>query len=99
MSWPVTTPILSQEESVNAIAEAEAGIAQCMADFLCNTILPAITTVTDVTDQVDLSKKIYCAYSCKEKGMAAVIEALSSKILADKGLIPCGNSDVCGCDC
>lgn len=98
MSFPVTPPVLTQDESIVAITEAEAGIAQCMADFLCNTILPAITALTDVDEQVELSRTIYCAYACKEKGMANVIEALASKILADKGLVPGGNGDVCG-DC
>lgn len=101
MAFPVTPPVLSQSESVDAIAEAEAGIAQCMADFLCNTVLPNITALTDVDDQVALAKSILCAYTCKEKGMAALVDALANKILADKGLIPGGGGpgDGCVCDC
>lgn len=98
MAFPVTPPILTQNESVVAITEAEAGIAQCMADFLCNTILPEITLLTDINEQVELSKSIYCAYACKEKGMADVIDALANKILADKGLVPGGGDSDC-CDC
>lgn len=100
MAFPVTPPVLTQTQSIDAISEAEAGIAQCMADFLCNTILPNITALTAVEDQVELSKTIYCAYTCKEKGMAAVVDALASKILADKGLVPGGDSSGgCDCDC
>lgn len=98
MAWPVTNPVLTQTQSVDAISEAEAGIAQCMADFLCNTILPGIEALTDVHDQVELSKSIYCAYAGKERGMAAVIQALANKVLADKGLVPGGDtSDSCDC--
>ncbi len=100
MAFPVTPPVLTQSQSVDAIAEAEAGIAQCMADFLCNTILPAIDALAVVDDQVELAKSIFCAYTCKEKGMAAVVDALANKILADKGLVPgVGGTDGCTCDC
>ncbi len=91
-------PILTQEQSIVAISEAEAGIAQCMADFLCNTILPAICAIESVDDQVELTKSIFCAYTCKEKGMAAVIEALAKIIIADKGLVPgCCDTNDCKC--
>ena len=98
MSFPVTDPVLTQAQSIEAISEAEAGIAQCMADFLCNSILPNIKLLI-VDDQVELAKSIFCAYTCKEKGMAAVIDALANIILADKGLVPGGGAaDGCNCD-
>lgn len=98
MAWPAAAPVLTQTQSINAISEAEAGIAQCMADFLCNTILTEIGALTDVNEQVVLSKSIFCAYASKENGMAAVIQGLANKILADKGLVPGGDtSDNCDC--
>ena len=97
MAFPVTPPALTQEESINVIIEAEASIAQCMADFLCNTILPNIALLTDVNDQVELSKTIYCAYSSKENSIANVLEGIASITLADKGLVPGGTDDTCKC--
>ncbi|MDD2401521.1 MAG: hypothetical protein PHI90_03385 [Clostridia bacterium] len=93
MSFPVTPPVLTQAESVNAVAEAEAGIAQCLADMLCNTLFPNITALTDVEKQAALIKTVLCAYSAKESSIGDVLNALASKILADKGLVPGGNGD------
>lgn len=98
MSIPVTPALLTDAESVDAIAEAEAGIAQCMADLFCNTLLPAITALTDLDEQIELTQKVLCSYTCKEKGMAAVMDSLANKILADKGLVPGGNGEnSCSC--
>ena len=99
MAFPVTPPALTPQESINVISEAEAGISQCMADFLCNEIFPAIVLVTDVDDQVALSKTILGAYACKEKGIADVVNSLADKILADKGLLPGGEGNICSYDC
>ena len=99
MAFPVTPPVLTQEESIEVITEAEAGIAQCMAEFICNEIFPGIALLTDVNEQVELAKSILCAYTCKEQGIAAVLKALSKKIYADKGLLPGGDGDpLCSCD-
>lgn len=86
MSFPVTPAALTDPQSVDAIAEAEAGIAQCMADLFCNTLVPAIMALTNLDRQVELTQKVFCAYTCKEKAMAEVMDALANKILADKAL-------------
>lgn len=99
MAFPVTPASLTDSESVDVIAESEAGIMQCMADFFCNTILPAIALVPDIDDQIALTKSILCGYTCKEKSVAAVVDSLANKVLADKGLVPGGGSDGCCCDC
>lgn len=88
MAFPVTPPVLTQNQSVEVITEAEAGMAQCMADFICNQIFPEIALLSDVNEQVELAKVILCAYTCKEQGIAAVLKAVSKKIYADKGLLP-----------
>lgn len=100
MSWPVTSVSLTQSESVNAIAEAEAGLAQCLTDLFCNTLAGTIAGITDPDKQASITKTIFCAYSCKEKAMGELINALANKILADKGLVPGGDgADGCNCDC
>ncbi|MDD2401520.1 MAG: hypothetical protein PHI90_03380 [Clostridia bacterium] len=95
MSFPVTPPVLTQAESVNVVAEAEAGTAQCLADMLCNTLFPNLVVLTDVEQQAKLIKTILCAYSAKESSIGNVLNGLASKILADKGLVPGGNGDDC----
>lgn len=87
MSFPTTAPTLTQEQSFNAIVEAEAGIVQCLQQLLCETLLPAIAAITDSNRQAALIRAILCAYSEKEEAMGTLISALADKILADKGLV------------
>lgn len=86
-------PIPSDAESVDMVAAAEARIANSMALFL-DIILQKICMICDPADQVELIKDLFCAYTCKEKGMASLFNALANKIFADKGLLP-GHSDTC----
>lgn len=51
--------------------------------------------IRDPAEQADVIKDILYAYTCKEKAMAALFNALANKILADKGLIPGDGSDCC----
>lgn len=96
MAFPVTPPVLTQDQSIVAITESESGIVQCMADFLCNQILPEIKLVTDVENQVELSKSLLNAYACKENSVAEVVESLANTIWASKGLVPdCDCNDNC----
>lgn len=88
---PPPTP--SDSESVDMIAAAEARIANSMAAFL-DVVLQKICMIRDPEEQADVIKDIFCAYTCKEKGMAALFNALANKIFADKGLLP-GHSDLC----
>ena len=94
MAFPVViSPVLTQSELLDSLIEAEAGVAQCMADFFCNAIIPKIKEIEDIKDQVELLKIILCAYACKEKEMAAVINAIANKTFTDKGLV-LRNNDV-----
>jgi len=101
MAFPIdTAPVLSQSELLDSLTEAEAGIAQCMAAYYCGEFTTEIVLVEDIEDQVELTKSLLCAYACKEKGIASVIDAIANKILADKGLVPGGGaSEGCSCDC
>lgn len=84
MSFPTLPPKLTQAEAVDAITEAEAGIAQCLQLLLCNTLVPAITEITDPDKQAALTKTILSAYIAKENSMGNLIDSLSRKVLADK---------------
>ena len=86
-------PIPSDPESVDMVAAAEARIANSMALFL-DIILQKICMIRDPAEQAEVIKDLFCAYTCKEKGMAALFNALANKIYADKGLLP-GHSDTC----
>lgn len=98
MAFPTTAPVLTQDESVIAITEAEAGILQCLQDFFC-ALLGDIQVDTELTleEKTELSKKLICAAAAKEKSIGLVLQGLAAKILADKGLVPNGDADDCDC--
>lgn len=87
-------PVPTDAESIDMVAAAEARIATSMAFFL-ELILQKICIIRDPAEQAEIIKDIFCAYACKEKGMAAVFNALANKILADKGLVPGADSGCC----
>lgn len=87
-------PVPTDAESVDMVAAAEARIATSMAFFL-EFFLQKVCMIHDPAEQAEIIKDILCAYTCKEKGMAALFNALANKILADKGLVPGDGSDCC----
>lgn len=91
--WGPHPPVPTDAESVNMVAAAEAKIATSMAFFL-ELFFQKVCMIHDPADQADIIKDILCAYTCKEKGMAALFDALAHKILADKSLVP-GNGGNC----
>lgn len=87
-------PIPTDAESVDMVAAAEARIANSLAFFL-ELFLQKVCMIRDPAEQAEVIKEILCAYTCKEKAMAALFDALANKILADKGLAPGDGSDCC----
>jgi len=87
-------PVPTDAESVDMVAAAEARIATSMALFL-ELFFQKICMIHDPAEQAEIIKDILCAYTCKEKGMAALFNALANKILADKGLVPGNDSKCC----
>lgn len=96
MSFPYTDPIGTQSEAITAITAVETAIAQCMAAYYGDTLLPLIVA-EPVEAQIGLFKTTMCAMSIKEKSIANVINALANKTYADKGLAPCYPDDCCSC--
>ncbi|MET0017506.1 hypothetical protein [Oscillibacter sp.] len=87
-------PVPTDAESVDIVAAAEARIATSLAFFL-ELFLQKICMIRDPAEQAEIIKDILCAYTCKEKAMAALFNALANKILADKGLVPGDGGDCC----
>lgn len=87
-------PVPTDAESVDMVAAAEARIATSMAFFL-ELFFKKVCMIHDPAEQSDIIKDILSAYTCKEKGMAALFDALANKILADKGLVPGSGSNCC----
>lgn len=87
-------PVPTDAESVDMVAAAEARIATSMAFFL-ELFFQKVCMIRDPAEQAEVIKDILCAYTYKEKGMAALFNALANKILADKGLVPGDDSDCC----
>ncbi|MFA9398976.1 MAG: hypothetical protein ACERKV_12040 [Clostridiaceae bacterium] len=98
MAFPTDLPVLTEAQTVDAIAEAEAGIAQCLQDLFCTSLTASIVAQTDPDKQVALTKTVLCAYSIKEDAMGTLIDALGNKILADKGIVSNGgDEEFCEC--
>ncbi|MET0017040.1 hypothetical protein [Oscillibacter sp.] len=89
-------PVPTDAESVDMVAAAEARIATSLASFL-ELFLQKVCMIRDPAEQAKVIKDVLCAYTCKEKAMAALFNALANKILADKGAVP-GDVGDCG-DC
>ena len=87
-------PIPSDAESVDMVAAAEARIANSMAFFL-ELFFQKVCIIRDPAEQAEIIKDILCAYTCKEKGMAALFNALANKFLADIGLVPGEDNNCC----
>lgn len=66
MAFPTTIPVLTQTESINAILEAEAGIAQCLQLLLSNTLVPAVKEMPPSDKQIALARTILYAYKAKK---------------------------------
>lgn len=84
---------------IENIAIAEAAIADCLQVSLCATLTDIEANVTEIPEKVELIKSVLCAYTCKEKGMGELINALGNLTLADKGLVPGGGGASEGCTC
>lgn len=102
----VTPADLTALESIDAIAEAKAGIIQCLSnlfyvpsstsepDFTATgeSLVANITTLDNLKDMTENMKNVLCAYSCEEASAAKLIEALACKLAVEKGLIGGGDS-------
>lgn len=103
MAYPTDAPLLSQEQSVTAIAEAEAGILQCIQEFACaslTVITPLTTDTIDVVeDKIDISKKLLCSMAAKESSIGDVLNGLANKIKADNGCCDDNDNNKFNCDC
>jgi len=94
MAWqPITGAVLTNEEQVNAIAEAEAGLLECMSDLFYNNTTPLgtladnIGSINDIDTEVTLINDILCSYAKKELSIANILNALSCKVALETGLI------------
>jgi hypothetical protein len=107
----VTLAELDSFESIDAIAEAKAGIIQCLSNLFYSaevdyvpaegTILSNIELVTpaELSDKVEFMKNTLCAYACEELSAAKLIEALACKLAVEKGLIGGASSGCSDCCC
>lgn len=77
-----------KENSLKQIAEAEADIARCMADFVC-CVLDELQHdhKHSVEEKIELFRCLILASAVKEKSIAAVLNALANNAMARKG--PC----------
>jgi hypothetical protein len=108
MAYPatITDTTLTNQQSIDAIAEAEAGILQCMsnlffgtgADFT-GTLVSDIVTATNISidEQSTLVKNLLCAFACKEFAIADIFNSLACRLsLENRSMI--GEECDCGCN-
>lgn len=71
-------PVKWKDNWFREIAEAEADIAKCMAEFIC-CVLDELKTERklSVEEKIELFKSLILASAVKEKAIAAVIKALA----------------------
>ncbi len=76
-----------KENAFSEIAQAEAEIAQCMADFVC-CVLDELKHDNRrcVEEKIELFRCLILASAVKEKAIAAVINALANNTTANKGV-------------
>jgi hypothetical protein len=86
-------PDRCKENAFKEIAQAEADVAQCMADFVC-CILDELKHdhKHTVEEKIELFRCLILAAAVKEKAIAAVVNALANNTLAQKG--PCDAANV-----
>lgn len=84
-------PDRCKDNSFKEIAQAEAEIAQCMADFVC-CVLDELKHdhKHSVEEKIELFRCLILAAAVKEKAIAAVVNALANNTLAHKG--PCDSA-------
>ncbi|WP_244834188.1 hypothetical protein [Clostridium sp. BJN0001] len=86
---------------INAIAEAEAGLLECMSDLFYNnaspegTLVENVKSIADIDTESSLIKDILCTYACKELTIADIFNSLSCKVALESALI----KDDCDCKC
>lgn len=105
MSFPASPANLTNQESIQAILEAEAGIIDCMAEFwgAAGGVVSMIQAETDLAKQLELFNTILPSYANKENSIARVIEGAAKNLAADKNINPeqinCPPCESKGCCC
>jgi hypothetical protein len=90
VNFPCPPFIPTDAQSIDTIAAAEAKISSSMACFL-EEFLRKVACIPNFEKQAELVRSVLCAFSCKEKAIAEVINALANKIRADKNILPGNN--------
>ncbi|WP_461207055.1 hypothetical protein [Clostridium sp. DL1XJH146] len=110
MAFPVTPAVLTDMHSIDAVAEAKAGILQTLSELFYEpdaapdpapaegNLVYNIEALTDFDTQISLMKNTLCAYACEELSAAKLVESLACKLAVEKGLVG-GADDCCKCCC
>ncbi|MBU3192439.1 hypothetical protein [Clostridium algidicarnis] len=84
MSIPYGMNSCNAQSYAIEILKAEAKIATCLSNLLCDEFVAKIHEVESVEKRADLIKTVVCAYSHKENAMANLVRALSTYITKEK---------------
>ncbi|MGG5460531.1 hypothetical protein [Clostridium sp. B9] len=90
MAFPPVPANLSDQESIQAILEAESGIIDCMAAFFCGPggVVELVKGGADIAEKIELFSAILPAYANKENSIANVMVGAAEKLAADKNIDP-----------
>ena len=79
VNFPYPPCVPTDAQSIDTIAAAEAKISTSMACFL-EDFLKRVSCIPNFDKQAELVRNVLCAFSCKEKAIAEVINALANKM-------------------
>ncbi|OFI06057.1 hypothetical protein CLOACE_13120 [Clostridium acetireducens DSM 10703] len=74
----IPSNISCKEKYTTDILKSESEMAKCLSELFCCDLVHDIKKIDCVEKKAEIIKKILCAYSCKEKAMACLINSLSS---------------------
>jgi hypothetical protein len=113
MAFPTNAPDLTELQSIDALADAKAGILQGLSDLFYEplgtgigeirfrptngSLVQNIGNLDVFDDRNEFMKNTLCAYACEELSAAKLIDALACKLAVDKGLV--GEEECCKCCC
>ncbi|SHH27948.1 hypothetical protein [Clostridium grantii] len=67
----------SYERYIKDILSSEAKIARCLQELFCEGFVDDLKKIEPLDKRVNLTHSLVCAYACKEKSMADLINALN----------------------
>lgn len=93
MSYPITAPVLTTQQSIDSIVQSEAIILQDLNDLFCTDFvggLLASGTTIPAVEQFAIIRGVLNTMACKECTIANILQAAAKVISVENGILPSG---------